>query len=57
MNFRERPPWKQNIKSICLTMIAALVMGGIMLFMAGCVNQQKSTRTPYYVNYKKTGPF
>ncbi len=53
MNFRERPPWRRNIKSICLTMIAVLVMGGIMLFTAGCVSQQKSTRTPTTPTTKK----
>jgi len=46
MNYINKLLWRKHIKSISPAMVAVLVMGNIMFFMAGCVSQQKSTTTP-----------
>ncbi|MEE9605860.1 MAG: hypothetical protein V3V70_09850, partial [Candidatus Scalindua sp.] len=53
MNKTSRLQRRRYIKSISPAMVAVLVIGGIMLLMAGCVSQQTSTTTPTTSTTKK----
>jgi len=53
MSYINKLPWRQYIKSISPAMVAVLVIGGIMLLMAGCVSQPTSTTTPTTSTTKK----
>jgi hypothetical protein len=53
MSYINKLPWRRYIKSISPAMVEVLVIGGIMLLMAGCVGQQTSTTTPTTSTTKK----
>lgn len=57
MSYINKLPWRRYIKSISPAMVEVLVIGGIMLLMAGCVSQQTSTTTPTTSTTKKQGIF
>ncbi len=57
MSYINKLQWKKHIRSLSQAMVAVLVIGSIMLLMAGCVSQQTSTITPTTSTTEKQGLF